>query len=148
MNIMKKIIMLGICVTSLILLLAPTIPAQQYKEVEESIQINMQEQFDLITNILQNINSGKDNIKYYENSINNALNSIKEKLASFDYYTLSFGGFIINTLISLLFAFIGTIFGILFGPILSALVKFLTAPAILLAKLISILIGENALTAI
>ena len=144
---MKKNIILGICVTSIILLIAPTIPAQQYNQVKESIQINIQEQIDLILNILQNINPEANDIKYYENSINNALNCIIENIESFEQNTLPlFIGFILSTIISLIFTVIGTIFGILFGPILSKLIQLLTYPAVLLAKIISSLFGGTAVS--
>ena len=143
---MKKNIILGICVTSIILLVAPTIPAIQYKQAEESIQISIQDQIDFMLNKLQSIDSGKIDIKYYENSISNALNLIIENIESFEYYALtSFIGFILSTIISLIFAVIGTIFGIIFGPILSVLIQLLTLPAVLLAKLISLLLGDGSL---
>ena len=48
---------------------------------------------------------------------------------------------IFGFIIGLIFSIIGTIFGIIFGPLLTFFIRILTAPAILLAKLISFIIN-------
>ena len=143
---MKKSIILGICVTSIILLLVPTIPAQQYNQAIESYQINFEDQIDLISNKLQNFDSEINDKESYKLNIINDINLIIEYFDSFEYYyQTSFIGFILNTIIALIFTFFGTIFGILFGPILSVLIQLLTAPAVILAKIISLLFGNNSI---
>ena len=143
---MKKSIILGICVTSIILLLVPTIPAQQYNQAIESYQINFENQIDLIPNKLQNFDSEINDKESYKLNIINDINLIIEYFDSFEYYyQTSFIGFILNTIIALIFTFFGTIFGILFGPILSVLIQLLTAPAVILAKIISLLFGNNSI---
>ena len=143
---MKKSIILGICVTSIILLLVPTIPAQQYNQAIESYQINFKDQIDLLSNKLQNFDSEINDIESYKLNIINDVNLIAENIDSFEgNYQTSIIGFILNTIIALIFTFFGTIFGILFGPILSILIQLLTAPAVILAKLISLLFGNNSL---
>ena len=143
---MKKSIILGICVTSIILLLVPTIPAQQYNQAIESYQINFEDQIDLISNKLQNFDSEINDKESYKLNIINDINLIIENFDSFEYYyQTSFIGFILNTIIALIFTFFGTIFGILFGPILSVLIQLLTAPAVILAKIISLLFGNNSI---
>lgn len=139
---MKKYILFGICVTSLILLVAPTISAQQYTVAKDAIEANINERINIIINNLQKIGINKNEINYYESNIKNDLNSIIEYIYSHEYDSITiFLGFILSTIISLIFSVIGTIFGILFGPILSALIQILTAPAIILAKLISLILG-------
>lgn len=49
--------------------------------------------------------------------------------------------FLLNVIIGLFFSLIGTLFGILFGPLLAFIIKVLTAPAILLSKIILFLIN-------
>ena len=122
------------------MLVAPTIPAQQYNQAEDTIEKNIKEEIDILLSNIQNIGKDQNELKYYENNINNVLNSILEKIESFDNnsYTI-FIGFILSTLISLIFTVIGTLFGILFGPILSTLLQLLTLPAVFLAKIISLI---------
>jgi len=142
MNNMKKYILFGICVTSLILLVAPTIPAQQYNVANDAIDLKINEQIDIIINNLQKIGINENEINYYESNTKNALNSIIEYIDSNEYDSNTiFLGFILSTIISLIFSLIGTIFGIIFGPVLTALIQILTAPAIILAKLIALILG-------
>ena len=117
---MKKGIIFGICITTLILLIAPTISAQQYKQVEESIQIDIKEQIDLLINKIQNIDSNTNELEYYTDSIYTDFESLKENIKSNEIYAMpTVIGFILSTLISLILSILGTIFGMIFGPLLA-----------------------------
>ena len=144
---MKKGIIFGICITTLILLIAPTISAQQYKQVEESIQIDIKEQIDLLINKVQNIDLNTNELEYYTDSIYTDFESLKENIKSNEIYAMpTVIGFILSTLISLILSILGTIIGMIFGPLLALFVRILTAPAVLLAKLISLLFGGSSET--
>jgi hypothetical protein len=133
---MKKII-IGVCAISLILLIAPIIPAQQYTLVEEEIFMNIEDQINLLYDL------EKKDIKI--NDLDNIKIGINNIIESNDFDGKpTFFKFILNTIVSLIFAIIGTIFGIIFGPLLSILIKLLTAPAVILAKLISLIFGKTS----
>jgi len=135
---MKKIIMFGVCLTSLVLLIAPSISAQEYTQVKETFETMMQERMDQMIISLEQMDISTESIQYKEGLVN-ALESMKISLSA----EPAFLGFILSTLISLFFALLGTIFGVVFGPILAFVVKVLTAPAVFLAKIISFLLGET-----
>ena len=134
---MKKVIF-GICAISFILLIAPIIPAQQFKLVEEEIYMNIEDQINLLYNL------EKKDIKINDlNKIKDGINNILES-NEFDVKP-TFFKFILSTIVSLIFAIIGTIFGIIFGPLLSVIIQLLTAPAVILAKIISLIFGNISL---
>jgi hypothetical protein len=142
---MKKSIIIGICVTSLILLVAPTIPAQHYKEAEESIQISIQERIDSLLNTLQKKDINSNELEAIKSNFYGIFESLKVAIESSEFNSKpTFIKFLLNTIISLIFALFGTIFGVIFGPLLSLLVQLLTAPAVLLAKLISLIFGTSS----
>lgn len=132
---MKKKFIIGICVTSLILLVAPTIPAQQFRLVEESVYRDVESQINSLYNFDRK-DFSIENIDKIKNNLDNIIES-----GDFDSNP-TFIGFILSTIVSLIFAFFGTIFGIIFGPLLAILIQLLTAPAVILAKLISLIFGN------
>jgi hypothetical protein len=148
---MKKITIIGLFITTILILLTPIIPANEYHQIEKS-----------------QISSLKNNLQYLYIKINNLLDLIKKSIMDKDF--LSKEKFILlrnlnknrnqlieqinnleihknlpinifNLIISILFAIIGTIIGIVFGPFIALIVTILTAPAIILAKLIEYIIN-------
>jgi len=139
---MKKRIIFGVCVTTLFLLVAPTISAQEHIQVNEAIKLDLEEKIDNLINSFEIINSKTNELEYHKNMIIDAFDSIDKKIEMIDLETQPlFIKFLLSTIISLIFAIFGTIFGIVFGPLLAILVKILTAPAILLGKIISFIIN-------
>jgi len=123
---MKRNILIGVCVATLLMLVTPSISAVEYKEVEERYNT-----------IVDENNLNRDSILETLNTLKKEVNSeeVKGKIGS--------NQFVVNLFISLLLAFLGTIFGIIFGPLLALLIKIVTAPAVLLAKFISSLLDSS-----
>ena len=145
---MKKGMICGVCAVAFILCLTPTISAQQYRLVNDTIEKEFQQHFDQATIALRNL--GKDETQFEDEKkiVMESLNEIKQvvNLECFDALPLCFK-FLINTLLSLIFAILGTLFGIVFGPLLTFLVKVLTFPAVLLAKILEKLCIGDTITA-
>jgi len=139
---MKNSNLLGVSIAVLVLLVAPTIPAQEYKQVKDTIQIEMNNTIDDMMAMVQIFNTTEGSEIEVKNMIW-AIETVKDSSDSLWLDTEpAFFGFIISTLISLFFALLGTIFGIVFGPVLAFIIKVLTAPAVFLAKLISFLLDK------
>ncbi|OYT29470.1 hypothetical protein B6U98_02310 [Thermoplasmatales archaeon ex4572_165] len=119
---MKKGIILGIGLITMLLLITPVIPANEYNLIE-----NAQDQ------IINNIES-KNNLK--ETISNTLMQSINQKGSQ------RIISFLLNLIISLIFSGIATIFAIIFGPLLAIFVKIITAPAMILAKIIELIFGS------
>ena len=138
---MKKTIFLGICISIIAVLLVPTIPAQEYTQVENAYE---REVIDYINSLekaltIEGLSPQERSQQILDSSV-----SLKEFIDSQDEEIKpEIIGFILKTIISLLFSLIGTIFGILFGPILAFAVLLLTSPAIFLAKIIAFLFGKE-----
>jgi hypothetical protein len=111
---MKKAILIGVCAVTFLLFITPMIPAQQFQQVKEVIEKEFQDQIE--SNLLNTI--GKD---------------VEPAIMKF----------LFSLIISLIGSLIGTIFGRIFGPVRTLIVKILTFPAVLLAKIIGLIFGSN-----
>jgi hypothetical protein len=123
-NTMKKSIIFGVCITIFVLILTPSISAQQYSIIEESVRSEINDTIEQYDSIIQT----RDNKKS-----TNEGNEAHSEPTIFK--------FIISTIVSVFFAIIGTIFGMIFGPLLTLLIRVVTAPAILLTKIIAFVIN-------
>ena len=137
---MKRKILFGVCLSALVLLVAPTISAQQYTMVKDTYQFEIEEQINQIISLLEGMDGRSVESDFEIERLVNDFDSLKEdvELIDLDVEPLTIK-FLLSTLLSLFFAFLGTIFGNIFGPLLAILVRILTAPAVLLAKIISFL---------
>ena len=114
--IMKKQIIFGVLIATFLMLITPTINAQQYMQVKEEIQLKIEE-----------------NINDYYQEIGIELNDNDVKP--------TFIQFIMNLIISLIFTIFGTLTGIIFGPMIAFILRLITAPAVILAKIVSFLVN-------
>jgi hypothetical protein len=140
---MKKELFIGICITVLVLLIAPTVPAQEYTQIENASEEAIQEQYQELQTILLKDLELTDEQLQQRQTITATLTNLKEIVENSDESTYVVSGFIMNLIISLLFSLIGTIFGVIFGPILAALILVIVSPALFLAKIIEFLNGNN-----
>jgi predicted PurR-regulated permease PerM len=140
---MKKELFIGICITVLVLLIAPTVPAQEYTQIENAYEEAIQEQYQELQTILLKDLELTDEQLQQRQTITATLTNLKEIVENSDESTYVVSGFIMNLIISLLFSLIGTIFGVIFGPILAALILVIVSPALFLAKIIEFLNGNN-----
>ena len=149
---MKKSIIYGVCAVAFLLLITPTIPAQQYKLMAGIIETDFQQHLEHVIVSLRCIDEDVTQIDYQREIVLKSFHEIKQmqELGCFDALPTCFK-FIIRTLLSLIFSIIGTILGVifgkLFGPLLVFLVKVITFPAKLLAKILEFLFNENRLIA-
>ena len=111
---MKRIIFLGVFISVCIVLMVNATSAVEYRAV---IEDNTNE-----------INSNSEKLTDFKTTILNAPQPTCIRL-------------ILHFIIGLIFSIIGTILGMLFGPILVLIIKIITAPAILLAKIITFIIN-------
>jgi len=145
---MKKRIIIGVCITTILLLITPTISANQYNKVmeEQNIRIEKYEQslqlkLENILNKLSKINLNlvvKQNGNEIQSNIIKNIQNIKEKQ---DNTLFLSNALTANLILSFILSIIGTIFGIIFGPILAMIVLVIVSPAVLLAKFIEILVN-------
>ena len=140
---MKKEIIIGVCFTAMVILISPTISAQEYTQVEKAYENAIQEQFQEMERFLFTDEELTDEQIQQRQKIISSLSYLKEMVENSGESTFIVSGIIIHTIISLLFSLIGTIFGVIFGPILSFLVMVLVSPALFLAKIISFILGDN-----
>jgi hypothetical protein len=141
---MKGKIIVGVFITTLILLMVPTISAQQYHQVKQAVKLDIENQFEQKISLLKKINEPADEININMDQLIDLTDNLKEEFSVINFDTEPlFIKFLLSTLISLFFAILGTIFGNVFGPFLALLVKLITAPAVLLSKIISFLLEEQ-----
>jgi hypothetical protein len=145
---MKKAIICGVCAVALLLLITPTIPAQQYTLVKETIEEDFQQHLTDAITALKSIEKDQTRFEDQEEIIMKSFNEMKQtmELGGLDAIPTCFK-FLISTLISLILAALGTLFGMIFGPLLAFIVKVITAPAVILAKILAFLFdGNNTIT--
>jgi len=140
---MKRKILLGICLSALVLVIAPTISAQTYAQIKHAYETTIQEQFPDITTAQFTDLEQKDEPK--QETLISIMTNLKETMDTNDESSFLTSGFIINTIISLFFSLIGTIFGMIFGPILAMVALILASPALLLSKIISLILGNEVI---
>ena len=142
---MKKTIFLGICISIIALLVVPTIPAQEYTQVEKAYEREVEDYINSLEKALTI--KGLTPEQQAQQIIDSAV-LLKDYVDSQDEEVKPvLFGFILKTIISLLFSLIGTVFGIIFGPIIAFVALLLASPAILLAKIIAFLFGTEISTA-
>ena len=140
---MKRKILLGICLSALVLVIAPAIPAQTYAQIKHAYETTIQEQFPDITTA--QFTDLEQNNEPKQETLISIMTSLKETMDTNDESSFLTYGFIINTIISLFFSLIGTIFGMIFGPILAMVALILASPALLLSKIISLILGNEVI---
>ncbi|MHA2431419.1 MAG: hypothetical protein ACXACC_10385 [Promethearchaeota archaeon] len=134
--------------TVFVLLVAPTIPAQEYTQIKETYEKTFQEQLDALNTALYSIDTLTEEQEQQRQELVSTLTMIKEHIEQQDSESQPvIFGFILKVIVSLFFSLIGTIFGIIFGPILAFIVLLLVSPAILLAKIISFLLSGSTVSA-
>lgn len=144
----KKIIIAGVCAVAFLLVITPTIPAQQCELVKETLEKDFQRHLDRAIIALRAIVEDDAQIEYQKGVVIESIKDMKQiwKLGGFDTVPLCFK-FLLRTLLSLILSILGTIFGILFGkifgPLLIVLVKVLTFPARLIAQILEFLFDRN-----
>lgn len=147
---MKKEIICGVCAVAFLLLITPTIPAQQSMMVKNTIEKDFQRHLDGTIYALKNMVEGGVESEYQKVIAIASFNEIKQiwEHGGLDVVPTYFKS-IIHTLLSFILAIVGTILGIifgkLFGPLLVFIVKVITFPAILLAKILEFFFEENRL---
>ena len=150
---MKKKILFGTIFSICIILLVNTASSLEYKTVNDY-------NIDLFEAQLNNINKFLEELKQtldgkIINSINliskNEIIELSEKILELKIsildnptlptFILKILGFILSIIFSLIGTIIGIIFGKIFGPLLVLIVRILTAPAVLLAKIIAYIVN-------
>ncbi len=147
---MKKSIIIGVCFINILLIITPTISANEYYQIEKSqitsfennlkiLHINLNILYDQVKKIIIN-NEFLSKEKDYH--IGNLIKNRHQLIDHINNVAINTNlPPIFNLIISLLFALIGTIIGIVFGPFIAIIVTILTAPAIILAKLIEFIVN-------
>ncbi len=145
---MKNRIIYGVCAVVFLLCITPTIPAQQYSLVNDTIENDIQNHLNIVMTTLRKMDKDESQFEANKKIAIDSLNEIKQmiNLDGVNNQPKCFK-FIISTLISLIFAILGTLFGIIFGPALVLLIKVLTFPAVLLAKILSFIFNGNKVIA-
>ena len=148
-NNMKKKILFGALLSICIIMLVNTTSAVEFKTVND-FNINLwKSNLDYVNNFLEKISKTFVNFKINTNEVlfKNELIEFSKKLHDLKITILDNSTLpkcirtIFGFIIGLIFSIIGTIIGIIFGPVLALFVRILTAPAVLLAKLIAFIIN-------
>ena len=146
---MKKKILLGTIISICIIMLVNTVSAVEYNTVTDYNIDLLELHLDNIYNFIEKIQQTFENLNFHSIDINyrseikelsNELSELKISIlgdSSLPLFIRTILGFIIG----LIFSIIGTIFGIIFGPLLALFVRIITAPAVLLAKLIAFIVN-------
>ena len=149
---MKNEIICGVCAVAFLLLITPTIPAQQCMMVKNTIEKDFQQHLDTAIASLETIVRNNKQLEYQSEIVTESFNEMKQiwEHGGLDAVPTYFKS-LINTLLSFILAILGTILGIifgkLFGPLLVFIVKVITFPAILLAKILELLFDGNRIIA-
>lgn len=146
---MKKGIIIGVCAVTLLLCMTPTISAQQTTLIKDAIKHEYRYHLDGWIADLDTIIIDTSQRDEQRNQVEEMLSCMGESLELIGEQEAkpTCIKFLISTLISLILAALGTLFGIIFGPLLAFLVKVLTAPAVLLAKIIAFFLDGNNIAA-
>jgi hypothetical protein len=150
---MKTAIIFGVCIAAFLLLITPTIPAQQYRLINDTIEKEFQQHVDTVLLALRTIVEDDAQIEYKKEVILVLYTELKQigDLGGLDAVP-TYCNSLIHTLLSLILALLGTllgiIFGKLFGPLLVFIVKVTTFPAILFAKILEFLFNRETIIAV
>jgi hypothetical protein len=146
---MKKIILFGTLFSICMIMLMNTASSIEYKTVNDYNKDLLESQLDNINNFVEKIQQRFETFEIYsdevifKNEIKEFSNQLSElKISILDNPSLpTCIRTIFGILIGLIFSIIGTILGIIFGPLLAFVVRIITAPAVLLAKLIAFIVN-------
>lgn len=150
---MKKKILFGVIFSICIIMLVNTSSAVEYKTVTDYNRYLLESQLDKFNNIIEKIRQTFEDIKInsFSNIPGNYIKELSNQLSDLTILipsNTSLPNFILNILnfiLSLIFSIIGTIIGFIFGKICGSLlvlfVRILTAPVVLLAKLITFIVN-------
>jgi hypothetical protein len=146
---MKIKILFGAIFSICIIMLVNTSSAVEYKTVTDYNTGILESKLEKIDIFIEKIRQTFEEIKI--NSItdtsSNDIREIYDQLSDLKILILGNPSLpncilgILGLILSLLLSLIGTIIGIIFGPLIALFVRILTAPAVLLAKLIAFIIN-------
>lgn len=146
---MKKIILFGTLFSICMIMLMNSASSIEYKIVNDYNIDLLESQLDNINNFIEKIQKTFGTFQIYsddvifKNEIKEFSNQLSElKISILDNPSLpTCIRTIFGILIGLIFSIIGTILGIIFGPLLAFVVRIITAPAVILAKLIAFIVN-------
>jgi len=146
---MKKKILFGVISSICILILVNTASAVEYKTVIDYNIDLLEYQLDNINKFIEKIRQTFEDLKINSISLKskNEIKDLSDELTELRISILDNPSLpssirtILGFIIGLIFSIIGTILGIIFGPLLALFVRILTAPAVLLAKLIAFIVN-------
>jgi hypothetical protein len=146
---MKKIILFGTLFSICMIMLMNTATSIEYKTVNDYNRDLLESQLDNINNFIEKIQQTLGTFEIYSDEVifkneikefSNQLSELKISILDNPYLPTCIRT-IFGILIGLIFSIIGTILGIIFGPLLAFVVRIITAPAVLLAKLIAFIVN-------
>ncbi|PNX46598.1 MAG: hypothetical protein BV457_04610 [Thermoplasmata archaeon M9B1D] len=138
---MKIKILFGAIFSICIIMLVNTSSAVEYKTVTDYNTELLESKLEKIKQIIEDINAKSNNLKSL-NELQKLSDVLSElKISYFNNPSLlkinwNLPNFILGLILSIIGTIIGIIYGKIFGPLTVFLIKILTAPAILLAKII------------
>jgi len=149
---MNKKIIFGSIFSICIIMLVNTASAIEYQTINKNEQM-LESDIKIINNLFTKITQASEGLKIetIDEASQNEIKEISEQLNELKASILNnpsnqvLRANIISLLLSLMFSLIGTFFGIIFGRILGSLlvltVRILTAPIVLLAKIIEFIVN-------
>ena len=149
---MKKKILYGVIFSICIIMLVNTSSAVEYKSINEyntnlleSKLLNIDIFIEKIRQIIEDLNLKSIDLKSTNElrELSDDLSELKISYVNNPYLPTVLGnipGFILGLILSLIGTIIGIIYGKIFGPLTVLLVKILTAPAVLFAKIIQFIV--------
>ena len=146
---MKKKILFATLISICMIMLVNTASSIEYKTINDYNVDLFKSQLDEINNFIDRFHQEFQNYEIYSDDliIINDLKEFSGQLSVLEISLLDNPSIptcirtILGIIIGLIFSIIGTIFGIIFGPLLAFLVRILTAPLVLLAKLIAFIVN-------
>ncbi len=146
---MKKIILFGTLFSICMIMLVNTASSIEYKTVNDYNRDLLESQLDNINNFIEKIQQTFGTFEIYSEDVifKNEIKELSNQLSELKISILHNPSLptcfrtIFGILIGLIFSIIGTILGIIFGPLLAFIVRIITAPAVLLAKLIAFIVN-------
>ena len=149
---MKKKILYGVIFSICIIMLVNTSSAVEYKSINEyntnlleSKLLNIDIFIEKIRQIIEDLNLKSIDLKSTNElrELSDDLSELKISYVNNPYLPTVLGNipdFILGLILSLIGTIIGIIYGKIFGPLTVLLVKILTAPAVLFAKIIQFIV--------
>lgn len=152
-KIMNKKILFGATFSICIIILVNTSSAVEYKTVIDYNKNLLESKLENINIFIEKIIQTIENleVKSIDLKSTNELDDLSYELSelrvsivdnpSLPKFIFNLLNFIINLLFSIIGTILGILFGKIFGPLLVLLVRILTAPAVLLAKIIEFIVN-------